>query len=411
MNLADAINKLKCYGIKGIADALRRYPHERKLRKVLNKKSNGIFLEKGITIVAPFSSSGSSAKVTRDLCLRIKKCGFPFQALDTCASPSIPKSEYAGLLTPPEEFYINRYSKVIQLYRRYVDSTDFLDSYTCFFWEFDSGLEHLYPDMNGDKILAMSDFNYKTFCGSVPQNVAEIAKILYPLCPLPESIPDRYSIRRKYGIPESSFVAFFNFDFKSSYYRKNPEGVIRAFHMALGTRTDCRLVFKTMRADKASSESNKMMSLIGELGLKDRVVCIDRFIPSEDLLGLTNACDVYMSLHRGEGFGITVAEAMQLGKPVIVTDYSATTEFCNISNSIPIPYRLVEPKQEEIDIPEYRFVKKWAEPDIEAAALALKQLYDDRNYAARLGAEARKSISEQFSDANFKKSIEAFLAL
>ena len=82
-------------------------------------------------------------------------------------------------------------------------------------------------------------------------------------------------------------------------------------------------------------------------------------------------------MHRGEGFGLGIAEAMSLGKPAVVTDYSSTTEFCNSNNSIPIPCKAVAVNRNQIDHPCYLAVKEWFEPDINAAANALSKLQKD----------------------------------
>ena len=100
---------------------------------------------------------------------------------------------------------------------------------------------------------------------------------------------------------------------------------------------------------------------------------------------------------------------MSLGKAVIVSDYSATTEFCNKQSSIPIPCQKVAVRKEQIDHPCYLSVKEWAEPDIDAAASALLKLYNDPEMRNRIGNSAKAFIAEHFSSSNFKASVEKFL--
>ena len=137
---------------------------------------------------------------------------------------------------------------------------------------------------------------------------------------------------------------------------------------------------------------------------------IDNYIPQHDIYGLTEACDVYLSLHRGEGFGLGIAEAMSLAKPVVVTDYSSTTEFCNISNSIPVPCTIVKVPDDMHDHPCYHAVKEWAEPNIDAAAKSLVKLYESQDLRRSIGAAAQTFMRDHFSLANFKRSIEEFLS-
>lgn len=101
---------------------------------------------------------------------------------------------------------------------------------------------------------------------------------------------------------------------------------------------------------------------------------------------------------------------MSLGKPVIVTDYSATTEFCNSENSIPIPFTMIPVRRDQIDNSAYNDVKEWADSDIDAAAQALQSLYQSPELRTRLGSAARAFIADHFSTGNFRKSVEAFLA-
>ena len=220
----------------------------------------------------------------------------------------------------------------------------------------------------------------------------------------------RDNVREKYNIGAKDFMVFFNFDFASSYFRKNPEGILRAFAKALGNKPDATLVFKTMRAKRCKVMSDRLHALATSLGLSSKLITIDDFIPQEDLVNLTNACDVYMSLHRGEGFGLGIAEAMSLGKAIIVTDYSSTTEFCNARNSMPIPYKLVPVPPNQVDVDAYRYVTSWAEPDISSAAQALEKLYRNPDLRNQLGRQAMTFIREHFSTTNFKESIESLLS-
>ena len=411
MKLSTIVYKIKCYGFKGILDYLSRYSSIKALKSKLQPNcGNTSKPERGLTLVGPFSTSTSISKVMRDLAIRLKDCNIPFQAIDTCDKATIPESEYTGLLTTPDNFNINRYSHVIQMFVNYVPACQRLRVYSCFFWEFESGLEHLYPDMTGDALLAMSDFDEAVFHIQKPNNIKSVRKILYPLRELPRFNANRENLRIRLNIPLNAFVVYFNFDFMSSYFRKNPEAVIKAFAKAFSEKNNAILLFKTMRANRNPSLHDRMMQVIERYNLGNRFVEIKEFLSQEDLIGLTNVCDAYISLHRGEGFGLTLAEAMQLAKPVICTDYSSTTEFCKPGTAIPIPYRLVPVRPEQIDTPEYKYVKEWAEPDIDEAAKALKKLYDNTELRHQIGEAGKRSIEEIYSNKNFKASIMEFLS-
>ena len=138
------------------------------------------------------------------------------------------------------------------------------------------------------------------------------------------------------------------------------------------------------------------------LGISRQVVIISEYLSQLDLYSLANACDVYLSLHRGEGFGLGIAEAMQLSKPVVVTEYSAPLEFCNEDTALLVPCRIAVMKGDALATQ----MGQCAEPDIDAAAMALRRLHGNRSYAENIGNRARLFLEKHFSDAAFKTSIQ-----
>jgi glycosyltransferase involved in cell wall biosynthesis len=117
------------------------------------------------------------------------------------------------------------------------------------------------------------------------------------------------------------------------------------------------------------------------------------FSPDE-VLSLMNACDAYVSLHRSEGLGLTMAEAMLMGKPVIATNFSGNVDFMDADNSLLVPYELVKLGK---PIPPYDANLEWAEPSVEHAARLMRRLYDDQVWARGLGARAKASAEANLS--------------
>ena len=404
--------KVWTWGLPGVLQYLKTWLHRRRLQRTLlsDAKSHPFLTpERGITLIGKFTQPASHGKVVRDFARALKQAGIPYQTLNTDESPNVPESDVADILTPSESFHIRRFSHVVEILPSIIPSKLHLNLSRIAFWEFESGFLHAYPDMPlSENVIAMSDFNAAYFMTTLPSRI-HVTKIIYPFHAEVIDMEDVCSIRRRYGISHSEFVVFFNFDFGSSYYRKNPEGAMRAFAKAFRDTPNTRLVFKTMRAKSRPDLLARAEKLVQELGISEKLTMIHAYIPERDIFGLTNACDVYLSLHRGEGFGITLAEAMSMGKPVVCTDWSSTTEFCHPDCTIPIPYKLVPVPTDQIDHPYYQEVKEWAEPDIDAAATALCKLYDNAELRNEIGEKARSSISQQFSIKNLKQSIEAFL--
>ena len=120
---------------------------------------------------------------------------------------------------------------------------------------------------------------------------------------------------------------------------------------------------------------------------------LDRVFSREEIDGLLNACDAFVSLHRAEGFGLPCAEAMALGKPVVATDYSGTREFLDSATGFPVPYRLAELSRA---VGPYAAGGSWAEPDLDAAAALLRRVVEDRTEALRRAQAGARRMREGF---------------
>ena len=411
MNILVQLHKLRLWGIKGAINYLKKIVLEKRKMRILQDNAERYPLKpaKGITLLADMTGRSSLSKVMRDLAFKMKQAGIPFQAYDLGTNGDIPSQDIEDLLTPLKEFHVLKYNCILEMFSSPLPPGLPLKRSRVVFWEFTTGLLEYDPAIgNVDTVIGMSDFDVDVFRNLLPKTT-NVKKILYPFMFPPKDIPSSSDVRRRYGLSDDAFVVFFNFDYGSSFNRKNPDGAMRAFAKAFANIPKARLVFKTKRAKQHSDAHRRLKSLATELDIANQFISIDNFIPMSDIYGLTAACDVYLSLHRGEGFGLGIAEAMSLGKPVVVTDYSSTTEFCKPGNSIPVPYRIVAAPHELLDNPCYDAVKTWAEPDIDSAALSLRDLYDNPAKCSQLGCAAKQFITDYFSIENFKKSIESFL--
>ena len=411
-NVPSILQKIRIWGLTGILDYLKRNVSEWMMRRVffLNARRYPLSPTSGITILADMTHRSSLSKVMRDLAFKLKDAGIPFQTYDLNPKSDIPDEDVMDILTPRDQFRILKYDHVIEMFSCPLPNGLPIKRSRVVFWEFTTGLLEFSPNIgNVDTVIAMSDFNHDVFTQLLPKTV-NVKKIIYPFFFEGKNIPDKLNIRTKYKIPADAFVVFFNFDYGSSFNRKNPDGSIRAFAKAFAKVDNAYLVFKTKGAARHKEERDKLARLSDELGVTQRVIMIDDYLPQDDIYGLTGACDVYLSLHRGEGFGLGIAEAMSLGKAVIATNYSSTTEFCLPTTSIPIPYTIAKVPKDMCDNPCYHAVKEWAEPDINAATAALRRLYEDPALRTAIGTSAKKFLEEYFSLKNFKASIESFLA-
>jgi glycosyltransferase involved in cell wall biosynthesis len=179
------------------------------------------------------------------------------------------------------------------------------------------------------------------------------------------------------------------FDFNSSLARKNPQGALAAWSRAFGGDLDCELTLKTQNGPLFPEA---LAALRRAAPANVRIV--DEAWPYPDVLSLIAGADVLISLHRAEGFGLTAAEAMALGTPVLATAWSGVLDFMDQDCALMVPA-----SQIAVDDPQgiYRGRQTWAEPDVSAAAEALVRLRKDPDLGRRLADAARARVAGQLS--------------
>ena len=185
--------------------------------------------------------------------------------------------------------------------------------------------------------------------------------------------------RADFGLPDAAVVTLVAFNLASSYERKNPLAAIAAHRLAFGDRPDRILLLRVgnphhFPADFAAPARRRRGP---ERPHRDRHAPARRRARADG-----RRCDIVLSLHRSEGFGLVPAEAMLLGKPVIATDWSGNCDFMDASCAAMVPARLI-PARDPRGVFEAPGAV-WADPDIAVAADWLARLADDPAERARL---------------------------
>jgi len=198
--------------------------------------------------------------------------------------------------------------------------------------------------------------------------------------------PPLADARARLGLDPRRHLVLFVFDALSVIARKNPLGAVEAFRRAFGERSRAaQLVIKASRLDLFPAQHRALADAVATVGGR----LIDTYLDRPVLAGLFHACDTYLSLHRAEGFGLTIAEAMAAGKPVVATAYSGPLEFMDVGTAALVRWA---PGQVPADAAPYPPGARWAEPDIDDAAAQLTRLAADPAAAAALGRRAATSI-------------------
>jgi len=241
-----------------------------------------------------------------------------------------------------------------------------------------------------DEIWTATQYTYDYFKSITDKPVTLIPHAVNPLA------PSARNFRRELGL-DGKFVYYYAFDVYSCIERKNPVDIIYAFQKAFPGSADVALLIKANHAEQyANVETNfGQFEEILELAARDsRIVLFSEQLSEADNSAITNSCDCFVSLHRSEGFGYSLAEAMYFGKPVIATRYSGNLQFMNDENSYLVDLKgmkYIKPKQFLYD----PIGGQWANPCVESACEAMKTVRHETN---ALKADAAKcAIQQEFS--------------
>jgi glycosyltransferase involved in cell wall biosynthesis len=232
-----------------------------------------------------------------------------------------------------------------------------------------------------DEVWMASEFSQRAV-----EKVAPCPVFAFPLPIVAPSPVDDLDVSSL--IPTDRFVFLFVFDFLSVFERKNPVALVESFRSAFPPGEGPILVIKSINGDRRPEEWERLRAAAA--GHPD-IKLIDGYVSADRKRSMMSSCNCYVSLHRSEGFGITMAEAMSLGKPVIATAYSGNLEFMTTENSYLVPYTLIpigaasEP---------YPAEARWAAPDLESAARLMREVYEDPEGARRKGTRARNDVLE-----------------
>ncbi|WP_050525136.1 glycosyltransferase family 4 protein [Pseudorhodobacter ferrugineus] len=255
-------------------------------------------------------------------------------------------------------------------------------------WE----LEQL-PTYLADTRYINEFWGLSTFIAEAAKKRMDVPVMAFPI-PVDLHYPETLAPRSKFNIPDDRFVFLFTFSIDSTMARKNPQAVLDAFQIAFpDMQVPVCLVIKSM-AKQASAQNREDYARFKLRAKNDpRVVLIEETLSRDENASLYMNCDAYISLHRAEGFGLTMAEAMGYGKPTIGTGYSGNLDFMTPENSCLVAFTKVEMEAEAY----HNQVQHWAEPDVYDAARHMVRVFEDVRFREQIARAGKRSIHTEFS--------------
>jgi glycosyltransferase involved in cell wall biosynthesis len=251
-------------------------------------------------------------------------------------------------------------------------------------WETDCLPGRFADDAEGlDAIWTPSEFSARSLRKTINPAI-RVDVVPHCVAPAAPGDPRRLPV----SLPKGRTLIGFFFDARSVVERKNPADLLRAFRRAFRPEDRVSLVLKVNHPKRAPDVMRKLEALADGLSV---IWLNDLLLDDVQTSTLLEQLDIYASLHRAEGFGLVMAEAMALGKAVVATGFSANTEFMDDRCS-----RLVRCREVVTDraYGPYPRGTRWAEPDVEHASEILRSLAFNRDLRADIGREARRRIQQ-----------------
>ena len=271
----------------------------------------------------------------------------------------------------------------------------------CFAWELShypepwkASLQHL------QELWAPTEFIRQALLPATTLPVVHMPFVIEPGPPGPHT-------RADFGLPVDRFLFLFFFDFRSFVSRKNPQAVLEAFFQAFPAGDDAP-VHLVIKVNGQRDKSDEYAAFRRDPRMQDaRISVIDTALDDKGIKSLVALCDAFVSLHRSEGFGRGLAEAMYYGKPVIGTAYSGNLDFMTPDNSCLVDYHLID--LQDGDYPFWQG-QQWADADVAQAARYMQRLVTEPGYAEDIGGKARTHILEHHSSRAVGQRMRARLA-
>lgn len=378
----------------------------------LESELSGQPFEKGVNVFGFFDSPTGMGESSRSLIRILNELGVPYTKTNLpnfFSEETYLEKPQLALLNPWVGGYSNAYD--VNIVVANADCTDMLDliapaqfwerSHNIGFWVWETETlpkRFRGASLNYDEIWTPSQFSKRAIEASVDCPVYCVPHSLDL-----EGLASAEGDRERFGIAGDAFVFGYFFDTKSALRRKNPGMLLSAFKAAFPDRGDVQLVLKVSSPTDNDYEFELLKS---DAVSSPNVVWIERQMTDDEVKSLNKSLDAYVSPHRAEGFGLTLAESMAIGIPTIASAYSGNVDFQNSSNCLLIE---VEPARVGQGDGPYEAHELWCEPCEGSLMNALRTLVNDRERGLEIAQEGQQAVFTMLNPAVLARQVRKLL--
>jgi GT2 family glycosyltransferase/glycosyltransferase involved in cell wall biosynthesis len=351
----------------------------------------------GVNLFGFLSTASGLGQATRGFARAIEHSGIPYHAIDV--APWKPGPAEIRTLPDFRPYRVNLIQQNADMMERFTAAYGAHRLNRCYnvatwFWELPSIRASWFSAYRYvDEIWVASEF-----CRQSVQCLTSLPVVRMPLV-VDGLERDAIFDRKHFGLPKNAFIFGYVFDMSSQFERKNPLALVKAFGNAFGNSRDALLCLKFSNSSYNKRATMELQTAVRGAG---NIVLFDSLFSTEEIVSFHAVIDCLASPHRSEGFGLNLAEAMYLGKPVIATRYSSNMEFMNDENSYLIDYKLTPIRA---STGPYSAHSVWAEPSIDHLAVLLQRVFENSEERERKARAGARQVREQFSVARCADAI------